>query len=141
MIMFAKAYKIASSFTQPVIISSRFFDKTVDCGCGAFVVLNREGWILTAAHLWDSYFDFQHHGKELANYDSQVREIEQDRRLNERQKDRRISKLEANPKWITNHSFWWGRDGVQLQDIKPLHDADLVLGRLEPFDPSNHIGA
>ena len=52
--MFAKAYKLASCFTQPIIISTRFFDKTVECGCGAFIVLNDEGWIITVAHLWES---------------------------------------------------------------------------------------
>jgi hypothetical protein len=29
--MFAKAYEIVSKFTHPVIISVRFYDKTVEC--------------------------------------------------------------------------------------------------------------
>ena len=56
--MFAKAYSLARCFTQPVIISTRLYDKTVECTGGAFVVLNDEGWIITAAHLFDPISPF-----------------------------------------------------------------------------------
>jgi hypothetical protein len=38
--MFALAYKRATCFTRPVVISRRYFDRTTDCGCGAFLVIN-----------------------------------------------------------------------------------------------------
>lgn len=132
--MFAEAYSLAKHFTQPVIISTRMADGTVDCGCGAFVILNEEGWIITAAHLWDSHFTFQRHSQEISEYNSQIQEIKRDQGLSERQRQAEIDKLKSNPKWITNHSFWWGKDGIQLKDIKPFADADLVIGRLDPFD-------
>ena len=132
--MFANAYKLASSFTQPVIISTRFFDKTVECGCGAFIVINDEGWIITVAHLWNSYFAFQQHGKEISEYERQLETIQQDQKLNNKRKHKKISRLKTNSKWVTNHSFWWGSDGVQLDDVKPLPEGDLVIGRLDPFD-------
>jgi len=97
--MFAHAFRRATCFTRPVVISRRYFDRSTECGCGAFVVINDEGWIVTAAHL---LFPF---GKD-------------------------------NPKWITNLSYWWGMDGVQLTDIRPLPEGDLALGRLTPFDPN-----
>jgi hypothetical protein len=43
--MFSKAYEIASKFTHPVIVSMRFFDKTVESGLGSFIILNDEGWM------------------------------------------------------------------------------------------------
>ncbi|MFC1954559.1 hypothetical protein ACFLVZ_01900 [Chloroflexota bacterium] len=49
--MFARAYDIASDYTRPVIISYRLYDKTVESGCGAFVILNEDGWILSVAHI------------------------------------------------------------------------------------------
>jgi hypothetical protein len=134
--MFAKAYKLASCFTQPIVISSRFLDKTVECGCGAFIVLNDEGWIITVAHLWESFFAFQQHAKEISDYKGELQTIQQNQILDAKQKRKRIGRLRTNPKWITNHSFWWGRDGVQLKDIKLFPDGDLVSGRLEPFDPN-----
>lgn len=135
--MFTNAYKVASCFTQPVIISTRFFDKTVECGCGAFIVVNGEGWIMTVAHLWESFLAFQQHTKEISNHNIQLQTIQQDKRLDAKQKRKRINHLKINPKWITNHSFWWGRDNVQLKDITLLPDGDLVIGRLDPFDPKS----
>lgn len=132
--MFANAYKLASRFTQPVVISTRSFDKTVDCGCGAFIVVNDEGCIMTVAHLWKSYSAFKEHAKEISDYKEQVCAIEGDPRLDTKRKRRRIARLKANPKWITNHSFWWGWDGVQLKDIRAFTEGDLVIGRLDPFD-------
>ncbi len=48
--MFARAYDLAKSFTIPVTVSMRFYDGTVECGVGAAIVVNDEGWIITAAH-------------------------------------------------------------------------------------------
>ena len=50
--MFADAFKLARCFTKPVVNATRLFDKTVECECAAFVVLNDEGWIITVAHHW-----------------------------------------------------------------------------------------
>src|SRR3989337_3754622 len=61
--------------------------------------------------------------------------IEQEEDVLPAEKADRIRKLRDNPKWITNLSYWWGMDGVQLTDIRPLPEGDLVLGRLSPFDP------
>lgn len=133
--MFSNGCKLARCFTQPIIISVRFFDKSIECGCGAFIVLNDEGWIMTVAHVWESFFAFQQHTKEISDYNNQLQIIQQDERLDAKQKRKRINRLRTNPKWITNHSFWWGWDGVQLKDIRPLPEGDLVIGRLEPFDP------
>ena len=47
--MFAEAYKIASQFTRPVIISVRRFDGALENGQAAFVILNKDGWIATVA--------------------------------------------------------------------------------------------
>lgn len=132
--MFSKAYKLASCYTQPVIISLRFFDKSIECGCGAFIVLNEEGWIATAEHIWHSKFAFEKHKREIANYEAQTEAIKQDSSLTEKQKKQRLKQVNTNPKWITNHSFWWGHDSVTLKDIKGLPQADLLIGRLDPFN-------
>ena len=132
--MFAKAYEIATSFTRPVIVSMRFYDKSVKCSSGAFVVLNDEGWIITAAHLFEPYFALQQHSKELSAYTKQVVTIEQDQDLTAKQKDKKLRKLMPNPRWITNVSFWWSWDAVTIKDIKRLPEGDIVAGRLEPFD-------
>lgn len=133
--MFSDAYKKASCFTRPVVISTRFFDGSVESGCGAFVVLNDEGWIITVAHIWESFFAYQNHAKEIADHNVKVQAIEQDQKLDAKHKRKRLANLKINSRWITNHSFWWSYDGAQLKDVKPLPDGDLAIGRLEPFDP------
>ncbi|OGW42716.1 MAG: hypothetical protein A2X57_01005 [Nitrospirae bacterium GWD2_57_8] len=133
--MFADAYMKAKCFTLPVVISTRFFDGSVECGCGAYVVLNDEGWIMTVAHIWESHFAHKSHLAEIDDYNKKLQAIEQSTSFDAKHKRKKIAQLQSNPRWITNHSFWWGIDGAQLKDIKPLPDGDLVIGRLEPFDP------
>ena len=133
--MFAKACALARCFTRPLIISMRFYDKSVKCIGGAFVVLNDEGWILTTAHLWQSYFVFQKHSKEIAEFNKQVQSIQQDQNLTAKQKSTKLRRIRPNPRWITNHSFWWGCDGISIKDVKALPEGDLAIGRLEPFNP------
>lgn len=41
--MFAKAYALVRDFTQPVIISARFYDNNTSCQGGNFLILNDEG--------------------------------------------------------------------------------------------------
>ena len=133
--MFAKAYELASSFTQPVITSIRFFDNSVACGVAAFIVINDGGWIITVAHIWNAHFAMQQHKQSIEDYYKNYNIIQNDKKLDPRQKRKRITRLKVNPKWIKNFAFWWGRDGSQLQDIKALPEADLIIGRLYPFDP------
>jgi len=133
--MFAEACRLVSRFTRPVIIFTRFYDKTVKCGCGAFIVLNDEGWILTAAHLWKSFFAHKEHSKQIAEYNEKVRAIQSNPGLDAKQKSEGLRRLKNNPRWITNHSFWWGWDGVTVEDIRFLPEGDIAVGRLDSYDP------
>ncbi len=98
------------------------------------MIINSEGWIVTVAHLWDSHLTCEKHAKELAQYDKQIRSIRQDHKINPQLKRSTTERLETNSEWITNSTFWWGRDGVQLKDTLFFRDADMVIGRLDPFD-------
>lgn len=133
--MFASACRKASRFTRPMIIRRRFFDRSVQCSCAAFVVLNEEGWVVTAAHLWNAFFQYREDTGKIAAHERQVREIREDPALNYEQKHERIERLSTDPRWITHISYWWGKDGVQAKEIRLLSDGDLILARLEPFEP------
>ena len=133
--MFASACRKAARFTRPMIIRRRFFDASVKCSCAAFVVLNEEGWIVTAAHLWNSYLQYLEDAGKIAEYERRVREIRETPGLNYEQKHERIERIPSDPRWITHISYWWGRDGVQMKEIKLLPDGDLILGHLDPFEP------
>ena len=101
--MFADAYEKASGFTHPVIISTRHLDGTIQCGCGAFVIVNEDGWIITAFHIIETFLLFKNQQQETTQYRDQVSKIEQDSSLDAKRKRKKINKLKSNPKWITNH--------------------------------------
>lgn len=134
--MFAEAYKIASQFTRPVVISVRRFDGSLENSQAAFVILNKDGWIATAAHVFELETEHKASTREIADYDRKVADIEGEASATDKQKRKRKDRLSPNRKWITNISWWWGQDSVGLQDIKMLPAADLAIGRLEPFDAS-----
>ncbi|MGI5965240.1 MAG: S1 family peptidase [Candidatus Methanomethylophilaceae archaeon] len=127
--MFADACSKAAKFVRPVIISTRLYSGKVEAGCGAFSVINDEGWIITAGHLFDSYVKFQ-------SDQNKIKEINE---LNAKHSEISGSPrnfLKTDPTWITNHSFWWGWDGVRLVNAYVNRQIDIAVGKLEPFDPS-----
>ena len=73
--MFAAAYEIASRFTVPVVVSSRLHDGTIECGIGAAIVVNRQGWVVTAAHMLQALELVPQHTGDVAAYDAAVAEI------------------------------------------------------------------
>jgi S1-C subfamily serine protease len=73
--MFVEAYKKAAKFTHPVISTFRFYDGTVESGLGTFVILNDEGWIMTAGHILNAALAQQQHQLEIDNYKNKIQEI------------------------------------------------------------------
>ena len=108
--MFADACQKVMEFTKPVIVSTRLQDGTVRTECGTFIILNREGWAMTAGHLFDSLVKFQ-------TDQNKLKEI---RELNESRSSRPGApsmEVKPDPTYITNHSFWWGWDGVRMNNV------------------------
>lgn len=126
--MFADACEKAAGFTRPVIISTRQYDGKVIANCGTFIIINEDGWIITAGHMFDSFVKYQ----------SDMKKIEEIKKLNESRikvpgsPDNRIK---MDPEWLTNHSFWWGYDGVKLIDVYVNRQLDLAVGKMYPFKP------
>ncbi len=136
--MFAEAYKKATAFTYPLIVSMRYFDGSVECGMGTFVVLNRDGWVVTAAHLFQPKLNHQTHSKEIAEYERKVEAIRQDEKLATKAKQKKVNKLKTNPKWISNVSYYWGLKGISTVRVKggvlANLAADIAAVQLEGID-------
>ena len=126
--MFADACDKAARFTRPLIISTRQLDGKVNASCGAFVVINREGWIMTAGHMFDSFVKFQGDQNKI----KEVNELNSSRRPSPGSPS---NSIRTDPEWLTNHSFWWAWDGVRLIEAYVNRQIDVCIGRLEPFDP------
>jgi hypothetical protein len=132
--MFKDAYEIASQFTHPVILSIRFYDKSVESGLGSFIILNDEGWIITAAHILDPAFAHQQHTAEIKSFNEKVDLINNNDKLKHHLKQRQLKKLVPNKKWITNYSFWWGNDIFKISNFEILRENDLAIGKIENYD-------
>ena len=66
--MFADACEKAMKFTRPVIISTRMFDGRTVSGCATFFMINRDGWALTAGHIFGSNIKFNEDRKKIEEY-------------------------------------------------------------------------
>lgn len=136
--MFTKSLEEVSQFTLPVIISKRYMSGDVEAGCATFIIINSEGWILTSAHVLGDLLKSKEDAKKINTYKKELETINSNTKLNAKQRNKQQSKHKRNsdPKWIINHSYWWGRDGVTTKEwfFDPL--LDLAISRLEPFEGS-----
>ena len=135
--MFSKAVAIAAGFPRPVVISSRTAQGECAATIGAYVVLNREGWVLTAGHLLDIVRAQQDSARRHAGYRGNVVEFHRDIAADKRYRRKGVRTFhQPAGASVRNHSVWWGVDGVRLVEARVVPAADLALGRLEPFDPA-----
>lgn len=134
--MFAKAYEIASNHTLPVLVSFRRFNGKIESGLGSFVIINEEGWIITAAHILDSLVTSNKNAKEIQEYNTKITEIDSDPKLNAKAKMKRKRRLTSNPNWMTNSSHWWGNDSHRIKNFHMLKENDIAIGKIENYNPS-----
>ena len=116
--MFSNAYKIATQYTFPLIISNRFYDQSVESGLGSFVIINEEGWFITAAHVLQGLQQHQQNQREILAF-----------------QNTNTADLVANPKWILNHSMWFAADAHRVREFHVLPENDLAIGKIENFNP------
>ena len=136
--MFSTAVPIAAGFTRPMVISSRTAQGACTTTIGACVVLNREGWILTAGHLLEIVRRQQESARRHEGYRGNVVEFHRDTAADKRFRKRGVRTFQRPAKTtVRNHSVWWGADGTGLVEAKIVPAADLAFGRLEPFDPAS----
>lgn len=135
--MFVNALKIAEKYTQPVIISKRLANGTVECSCATFIILNADGWILTSAHIFAEWHVYLKDREQVEEYDRNVAAITANTHLSLKQQRSQISKLRRNPNWITNYSFNWGGSNSIISRAEIDILADIAIAKLEPFEAGN----
>ena len=136
--MFSTAVPIAAGFTRPMVISSRTAQGACATTIGACVVLNPEGWILTAGHLLEIVRQQQESARRHEGYRGNVVEFHRDTAADKRFRKRGVRTFQRPAETtVRNHSVWWGADGASLVEAKIVPAADLAFGRLEPFDPAS----
>src|SRR5437764_14969553 len=100
--MFAAAVKSATSFTRPVVISTRDILGSVASHCATYIVLNNEGWILTASHILSPLKTHRDHIHECKTYEVALRKVEANSALTPKEKRKQIAQLKKDPTWLTH---------------------------------------
>lgn len=109
--MFQNAIKIAQQFTRPIVILSRNENGICSASvAGAFIILNEDGWILTANHIAENIL------RQLSHFVNNVR---------------------SNPN--IKLSFYWGRNNWQINFSTIFRNdySDLAIGQIIAFDKSS----
>lgn len=129
--MFTKAYELTTKFTHPLVVTMRFFDKTIDCGLGAFVVLNDEGWMLSAAHNFGASFAFNQHQQELKDYNEKVEKIYSNKQLKDHKRKSLAKAIKPNPKWITDFAIMLAGQPIAILECYIYREHDLAIFRVD----------
>ncbi len=134
--LFSKCLRSVEKYTLPVILSRLRFDKQIESFCGTFIVINRDGWVLTAAHIVKEMLLMATHANEIQAYNSARVALQNDSQLTEKKKRAKIGALGANPAWVIEQATLW-IGASTLVDFRLDEPADIAIGRLDPFDPNS----
>jgi hypothetical protein len=135
--MFAVALKNVEKYTFPLIILQRQLNGEVSPSCGTFVVVNKEGWFLTAYHILHLLLQADSQMPQVNKYLQERERIEKDASLTPKQKRKGLQALKVDMRWVSHQCpFFGGLPGT----FKKLHCnpvADLAIRQLDPFDPAS----
>lgn len=136
--MFVRAFRLASAFTRPVVISTRTVRGECRGVVAACTVVNRDGWVLTAAHVLDLLRRLEEEAGRYRAYRAEVRDLDRARTSFDTARREKLRHLDLPPPDSARDcSAWWGADGAALKDVRLMPASDLALGRLEPFEPTS----
>lgn len=99
--MFADAYDVARGYTRPVVLSHRDLEGKCGSAIGACVVLNADGWCLTAAHILQEREAMIGAKKAFDRIGADLTAIEDDGRLNGKSKRKKKAQLIAGRHLLT----------------------------------------
>jgi hypothetical protein len=138
--MFAHAVKLVSEFTRPVLISIRHASGKIETGCGTYILLNSDGWALTAGHSIGALLKHQTDKPKYDDYCTGRKAIEGDKSLSVAKKKQKLRALKLDPTWVTHVSYWWGGDRITHTMWHFAGVADLAAVRLANCDFSVNQG-
>jgi hypothetical protein len=134
--MFSKAVESAMKYTKPIVVSTRTIDGRVDSSCGAYVIINEDGWIITAAHIFQLYVKHFNDRELIADYTKKVKAIEDDESFDAKHKRKKINKIIKDRDWLTNASVWLGDDSYKIDKITFDERSDIAIAKIINFDKS-----
>ncbi len=130
--MFSSAIEKVGEFIRPVVITNRHYDESITSSGGTIIVINKDGWFVSAAHVFESIPLLRRHQQEYEDYSEKVTKFKESKASK-----KELKRLQPNPKWITASSIWPGSNEQKIVDLNVIPEADILLGRLEPFDAAS----
>jgi S1-C subfamily serine protease len=135
--LFRTANSTAREFTRPVVVSRREADGKCSASIGTFVIINQDGWFVTAYHMIEYMQKVIAEAQESEAFETEQARLKADASLDKRTRQKLIAAL----KWPGKDqprkaSVWWGADDVRVTAVKYIAAVDVAIGKLEGFDPS-----
>lgn len=141
--VFQAGLEAAKKYTYPYAGLRRKHDGTVFSTVAAFIVVNAEGWCITAKHVFDEIARADHSIAGAASIDGALQTMRGQQGGNAKQRTREIHKLERQKAdSLSSHAEIWaaGADwesvGSRAVDVRLHPMADLAAFRLDPFTPA-----
>ncbi len=122
--MFADACEMMKKCTLPVISIEYTVGGTAISAIGSFVIINNEGWAITAAHIL----------KPFKKYSEDHMKIVEVLTHNENNHE----KLELNPNWVEDFQFWWGGENIDTEYIELFEDVDIAVIKLSHLEDQGY---
>lgn len=148
--MFQKALGIAAQYTFPVVMSRLQWDGKVSSSIGTFVVVNADGWALTACHILEQIQQMHNEWETTDAYEkaeAAARAI-----ADPKSRNAALQKLKKpGSKTTRRYNVWWGNAaskagvmaGIVDIDLGAVKFDDLVPGAVKTFptfkDPSKGL--
>jgi hypothetical protein len=131
--MFRDAYEKARAFTRPVVQFGLTVEGKCTAGAAAFVVVNSDGWFVTAAHVIKSIADCIKSDCDARAWEKERDNIKADSTPSTGQRDKKLKSLGSpHKKAVRRATAIWSFPATVV-DVALLEPADIAVGRLEGF--------
>lgn len=137
--MFRNACKVVQPFTLPLIWCAKRLDGVCSAALGTFIVVNREGWVITAGHIAQQYGEMLKDVEFIKDYRNQADQIKADPTIDDKERKKKINRLQKpRNKQIERIAQVWSifPGNPVPRSLMAFMPVDIAVGKLEPFDPS-----
>lgn len=137
--MFREANAIARQFTWPVILSRKAVTGGCSASIGSFVVINDEGWIVTANHIVEQWTALAAADVKERAREASAAAIRANGALSNKERSTQLATLGKPDKDGTvRAAAMWGRGDTKIKgnNFHCLPTIDLAVAQLDPFDPA-----
>lgn len=132
--MFADAYTKASQFTLPVVISHRRHDGICLASIGTFVMINSDGWAVTALHIIEEIERLTKAAEQFQADEKARQKIYADSSLDKKVRGKSLKAIpQPQADTVTHVSPWWGSDQTRFTKYIGVPAVDLAFVHFDPF--------